>query len=282
MVVTAAVAPGEPLPAVAMRYLGVWALARKEGAMPAFPQFALEILRDAFANLSVVGLEQIVDQCNASYLLQELDAAGPEGNRADLLKKSAYNRKSAQLLVIGEKLLVNELTEAWRSLPAVLTFKRSLKEKARRTLQRAANAIEDKGHHNRVEFIGVLAMPGARNSSSFFSQALAMMRFRLTGLGAPLFVIVCGADDGSWCSANIPGGADVLHASPRADSPLGMALLAACNHSVFAFGANGVGAALRTRDGSNFVYHFGGSLTERRDMLRFVQRVKPPWFQLEF
>jgi hypothetical protein len=121
-------------------------------------------------------------------------------------------------------------------------------------------------------------LEGAENVTSFFSQAMAMMRFRLTGLGAPLFIVVC--EDPEWCSRHIKG--DNVHLTDYTpENPLALSLLAACNHSIFPFSPAGLTAAAYTKYGSNFVYHFGNE-QRRQSMLRFIGHLKPPWFQLSF
>jgi len=129
-----------------------------------------------------------------------------------------------------------------------------------------------------VEFVGLLALEGAENVTSFFTQAMAMMRFRLTGLGAPLFIVVC--EDLEWCRDHLKG-TDVHVTDLSPNDPLGLAILASCNHSIFPFTPAGLTAALYTKSGSNFVYHFGNE-QRRQSMLRFMGHLKPPWFQLTF
>jgi hypothetical protein len=127
----------------AWRYLSVWALANTQGAWPAVPESSLNVLKDTFANLTVPALEDLATRCNATYLVEELEATGPKGSRFALERKSAYGRKQIQLVVVAELMLDNELIHAWRSLAKQMPFKRSLKERARRELSDAALYVDD-------------------------------------------------------------------------------------------------------------------------------------------
>ncbi|XP_059477395.1 uncharacterized protein LOC132197835 [Neocloeon triangulifer] len=274
----------ESVAVATLHFWSAWALARSRRLRVALPRQLVHTLRTTFANFSCAVLEDVALRCNASHLLAELESVGSAGNAAQVDRKTAFGRLRPQLLVVGPPLLEPDvMLGEWRLLARTLAFRPSLRERARRFLQDAADALPDKGHHGRVEFVGVLAAPSsAPNASAVFTHALAMMRFRLTGLGAPLFVVVCGADDErQWCHEQTSGATDAVLAAAPAEAPLGLALLAFCNHSVFPFDAAGVITAARTADGSNFVYHFGAALQRRRALLTFLARVRPPWFQLQ-
>lgn len=142
VIISAPVSQGA-LPDTIWRYLSVWALARRQGAFPAVPEKSLQVLQETFANLSVPTLEDFAARCNATHLLDELEAAGPKGTRSALGRKTAYGRKRVELVVVGEQLLENELMHEWINLARMIPFKRSLRERSRRELESAAAYVED-------------------------------------------------------------------------------------------------------------------------------------------
>ncbi|KAF4522123.1 hypothetical protein B566_EDAN012585 [Ephemera danica] len=214
-------------------YLSVWAVARNHpGWWPAVPRTILNTLQHLFSPLAIPAIEDLAERCNAPFLLEELKHCADRGNQ-DLLQESSEE----SLHAIGDRI-------------------------------RKAQKLKD---DEPLEFVGVhvrrrdyflflwYTFSDAKVANQqFYLNAMEEMRRQLHPRHCA-FVVV--SDDLAWCRKYLTGAPDVeIAGTGDTKNPyFDLALLSACNHTVFAYGTYGLTAAMQNPLGNTIVYARGGS-----------------------
>ncbi|CAB3368693.1 Hypothetical predicted protein [Cloeon dipterum] len=256
-------------------YLSVVAAARRHNLRPVIDQRTLDVLStDAFERnfLRVPSVEWLDRRCGLKGALTHAVRNRSEriASRQDffsLLEEFPQD----QIRVLKYKIYAtdSELTTAfWNELKKELVLKTQLQNKADSELRRIGEEFQArtgiKATH--VEFVGIhvrrtdygkhlsIILPGSVEADSeFFHAAIEWLKKRLR---KPLIFVVV-SDDPAWTQQYIVGNRSeiFLAGSSNIDEPgEDLAILAACQHSIFAYGTFGLTAAfLASRPGGHTV-----------------------------
>ncbi|XP_065169834.1 galactoside 2-alpha-L-fucosyltransferase SEC1-like [Atheta coriaria] len=231
-------------------YASVWAVARRTGLEAYIPRCIQVKLEQIFESLSIPSFEDIA-HC-------PLDL----GRFVRSLEAWNYNNQS---VVLPRYSIQPDVVLTWvHDIVSEFTFRRKWRVKSQQVLRAAVEGIKSKGnafsfvfvgvHIRRTDYIGYLwrkhGVPPAE--PQFYITAMNYYKKKFHGREV-LFVVI--SDDPRWCQRKF-GGMRNVYVPSRAlpNTPaLDLAILAACNHSIFDYGTFGIWGAILA--GGETVYY---------------------------
>ncbi|XP_059479181.1 uncharacterized protein LOC132198904 [Neocloeon triangulifer] len=274
---------------VVWSYLTVLAAARRHNLRPVFNESNIEYLAKYFkrSSLRIPSLQWLDEQCNMGGWLKNTFYNGSIlglGSRKDLFRGLEFNPKGQEHKLFNFGYYVTnteELVPYWNELKYELQLEEVYTDKAFRRLQNITQKHQEKMINiDEVEFVGVhvrrtdymshmgLVHPGAMVASpKFFHNAMNWISQKVNKL--LIFVVV--SDENEWVHENIVAdrndtyiGGDGDSEQPGAD----LALLAACNHTIFAYGTFGLTGALLANNPGGYTIIFdplNGTVTKEME-----------------
>lgn len=212
-------------------YAAVWAIAQLTGLQPYVPRCIRVTLDEIFRTLSVPDLREI-DKCEVD--LKNVVKSPEEWMCFDQsIILPSYPFKMGWVLRLSHK-IVEEFT-----------FRRWLQGRSQKILKKAAR----KSRIPSGIFVGVhvgrkdsiKGLKGPKADESFYLKA--MDHFKVKYLEVTFLVV---SDDLVWCNEKF-GKISNVYVSESNPIEMDLAILAACNYSIFAHGTSGIWGALLSR-----------------------------------
>ncbi|XP_060526483.1 galactoside 2-alpha-L-fucosyltransferase Sec1-like [Cylas formicarius] len=225
-------------------YASVWAVARRTGLEPYVPRCIRLKLDQIFEQLTVPAFEEI------AHCPVEIGA---------FVKSIEAWTFTNQSIILPRYSIQPELVLTWvQDIVREFTLRRKLRDKSQQVLR---GFVKNSAHVNhtfvgvhvrRTDYIGYLMRKhNARPADiTFYLNAMKYFEAKYTNV---TFVFV--SDDPAWCARKFAHKANVFVASNRhKNTPaLDLAILAACNHSIYDYGTFGEWGAILT--GGETVYY---------------------------
>ncbi|XP_030760490.1 galactoside 2-alpha-L-fucosyltransferase 3-like [Sitophilus oryzae] len=216
-------------------YASVWAVSRRTGLEPYVPRCIKLKLDQIFEQLTVPAFEEIA-HCPVEI--------------KTFVKSLEDWTFTNQSIILPRYSLQPELVLSWvQDIVQEFTLRKKLREKSQQVLRTFAKNLPNKQytfvgvHVRRTDYIGYLRRKHNINpaNQSFYSNAMRHFKLRYPN---PLFIFV--SDDPTWCLKHFGHKENVYIASHKnKNTPaLDLAILAACNHTIYDYGTFGEWGAI--------------------------------------
>ncbi|XP_050294031.1 galactoside 2-alpha-L-fucosyltransferase SEC1-like [Anthonomus grandis grandis] len=211
-------------------YASVWAVARRTGLDPYMPRCVKLKLDQIFEQLTVPAFEEIA-HCPIEF-----------NTFVKSIEEWTFTNQS---IILPRYTLQPELVLTWvQDIVQEFRFRKKLREKAQQTLLTFARKLPPRNytfigvHVRRTDYIGYLQRK--YNSTpvkpQFFQNAMAYYKRKY-----PNCLYIFLSDDPGWCFKEFGKRRDVYVASYKSKNTpaVDMAIMAACNHTIFDYGTFG-------------------------------------------
>ncbi|XP_066254577.1 galactoside alpha-(1,2)-fucosyltransferase 2-like isoform X2 [Euwallacea similis] len=219
------------------KYAEIWVIAQVTGLTPYDPGCVKYGVRELFENLSIPNMDNIA-HCPIDFKNTTVDSMAKwNGNQSIILPQFSFKKASA---IPYLNRLVNE----------EFVFKKQLRFKAQAILREALNNVSKP---ELITFIGVHVRRDdyIKYLDKKYKVTPATNEYYLNAMGyyknkykRCLFIII--SDDPQWCYDQFGKLQDVFVASYKRNNTAGedLAIMAACNHSIFDYGTYGEWGAI--------------------------------------